>query len=224
MKILAVVISFLFICFLWAEDEEESPPWFPQACEKILIQQDFHLVAVASGNNLDGKEITVHIAWKHHQQTVDTFELQSSEELWVYTTSPWMRYLYRPHEGALRSLAQHHLRERIFNSALRLDDLELLSHGQMNCDSTIQSRTWHTAFSKTTYQLMIDGDSLALPDSLTTWGYLGLQRTIRLSKWHPWHEFFLPLQMIVEENESLRMHVRVQGIIPLDHPDVLYLD
>lgn len=145
--------GFLFFAAIAASAQEDSILENPVTnyCTSSLLSADFDIQATLSTRNSDEKPLTLAIQWKHRPVATDTFVIFSQRQTLTYRTGYSGRWLdYSKPERASRRLGFHHLREKVLDSDLLLDDLELLARGHYQCRDSITSRqtTWLTAQSQ----------------------------------------------------------------------------
>lgn len=156
----------LVFCFCWlvvgttwvsAQEDSIDISSSKPRCSYTVFHGEVSALFHWSGNSLDNQRREFDIQWQHHTSSgLDTFVIRNSlpTETWIFATSRSYKELRIPERNILRAIADHHLRERVFQTALRLDDLELLAHGNFFClDSnakqanrllTSQSSMWYT--------------------------------------------------------------------------------
>lgn len=140
----------------------ESP--ITNYCTSSLLSSEFDIQATLSTRNSDEKPLALAIQWKHRPASTDTFVILSQRQTLTYRTSNSGRWLdYSKPEWASRRLSFHHLREKVLDSDLLLDDLELLARGHYQCRDTIASRqtTWVTAHSQAWKKIRLTPSGLA---------------------------------------------------------------
>ncbi|HSQ42995.1 MAG TPA: hypothetical protein VLM37_12010 [Fibrobacteraceae bacterium] len=172
------------VLLLWgrvqAQDDSLEPPWTTHSCDHPLLDQALRLDADVRALDLDGHWLHLQVTWKH-SSAVDSFWIvrQGHLDSMLYVNDGWMRTLRGPMRGVCRAMAFHHLRERIYNTTLRFDDLELLAKGHFQCrDSAALLRSlYRTSQSAMWYSFRVTADSILCH------GLNGVCRTLKLSDW-----------------------------------------
>lgn len=152
-------------------------------CPQTLVNEDKLLFLQGSFVNRESSRIHADIAWFRHVAAPDTFMIAvPGKDTLVFITDGDSRTLEKPREKSRRKLATHHLKERILDTPLKFDDLDLLANGQFLCpDSASRPNSFATAFSQTWYHLRAD----QIPDAKTfrMSGAKGEVRNIEIAEW-----------------------------------------
>jgi len=195
------------------EDSSELSSTKPR-CSYHLFPGNFRAEFHVSGNTLENDRNVFDIQWLHHESGNDTFTIQNSvhNENWIFTTSNSYRELRIPSRGVVRAIASHHLRERIFQTALRLDDLELLAHGNFFCLDPISKQKNHLFTSQSSMWYNLEWQN-QMPTGLKVFfsGLHKTKRTIFVNTWPIEPANLLSVRFVVQEGQ------RFSAEITLDH-------
>lgn len=164
-------------------------------CAKPLAQKP--LVVLMEGNFTNQKlsRVKTDIEWHHNPAAQDTFFIsEPNKEKILFITAGDYRYEVFTSTGAKRQIGGRHLREKIGNTPLKFDDLELLANGKFQCpDSTANDpRILTTAIPET--QAILTLDTLPHPTSIDFQRWND-NRTYEILEWKEISEVLLPVEL-----------------------------
>lgn len=215
--ILLSFITTLHPCF--AQEEIEYTAELSNTCSLRLFDQPSELFATVKYSDLYSNHSEFKLRWKHNPSDIDSFWISKANSLdtQVYTSNRWIRHLRIPTKNTFRAMAEHHLRERIFLSAFRYDDLELLAQGAFYCKTNQDSLTQRIRTARSNTWYTIHWNSAQPITEMHFFGFQSLQRDFRVNSWIPLrNSVLIPSTIEVKESSGLTAEIRVQKIIPLE--------
>jgi hypothetical protein len=193
--------------YLFAQEDSTEASSNGDQCNRTILTTPYHVVAKIRATDLDQRVISFTISWTHIPAMADTFQIvhSTNHDILEYVSAKELRTLKSRPARSFRAMATHHLRERIFGSTLRFDDLELLARGAFQCqDSLSKSRTkLKTAFSSTWYTLA--WDSLQPPSTFVMYGLRKARRSGVMNDWKA-----LPGKVRLEETPALWADISIE--------------
>lgn len=188
---------------VWSEGDSSQ-------CFNFHIDQDVLIEFTAQGIDANHSAQTFSIVWHHHPSLQqDTFKIATFNEKWWFITHDTQRWLLSDEKGAVRAMAQHHLREPIMGTILRYDDLELWAHGQYNCSVNQRNQSQFYSSTKSQMWYSLNTDLQSPPSKGEFSGFLKTKRTVTFKHWL--NSSFLqnpvPHSLYLNENEQ---HLQLQ--------------
>jgi len=201
----------------FAQDDTLDSPVSTNECSFQIISAPTHLSALVRANNLDNREISFQLLWSHHPQATDTFLIvpQGSSDTIRYITSAKSRLLSEPNTQLSRKMAQHNLREQLFYSTLRYDDLELLANSNFKCTPLMRpkgSSEKHIPLRSSTW-FYFTWNPTENPTDVFSSGIHHTERHIRLSDWQlTQNNLWLPFTMEFSDSHGLWASIQLQSV------------
>jgi len=153
-----------------------------KSCAKPLLTISAFLTMNVDASTSEGNRIQLEIQWHHASFGNDTFQVivptQFDTTVFISTTSK--RILQNSRTGLYRAMADHHLRERILQTTLRWDDLELLAKGEYLCPDSVDTKKHRLRTSRSAMWYTLTWNKDVFPDSLRTFG---LHKQVRILTW-----------------------------------------
>ena len=187
---------------------QSSCPHFLLSSAMVVNIEGFFINQKMSRASLD-------IEWRHHPEALDTFFVHASDSPhFNFVTAGAWRYMEFPEQKIKRQLGNHHLKENIGETPLKLDDMELLANGQFLCkDSTIQkANIFSTAFSMAWWSLT--ADSLPTPSNVSMNGARKEKRNFIIRQWKNYSGEMLPT-LVRLESEKYSGEIWIRSAYPM---------
>lgn len=169
---------FLFFIFLWLFSQQS---WAQNPCPSPTWPLNSKSIFSLSFNDLENRLHRVQLQWVRTPEGKDSIYILESDGqnlIFIFVRAGQSNLLLLGNERIPRLLAPHHLRERLLDGPLRLEDFQLLTRPNFTCDTTHINnspmhilRPWPTQLWST---LQYPRD--LLPDSIV---FLGWRR-----EWH----------------------------------------
>jgi hypothetical protein len=191
-----------------AQEEAPDAAGAPGHCAVLLLKSPHRVMVQVKATDLDFHSRRFSVQWIHLPSQIDSFIIADpdTQDSLLYVTDFQLRRLLDLRTKAERAMATHHLRERILNTAIRYDDLELLAKGEFMCKDSIHgaNRILKTAFSSTWYVLRTDTSNT--PKTVEMFGLRKMHRTILLQDWS-----ILPRQATLREGDRVWAEFSIQA-------------
>ena len=188
MKKFCFLLCFLFCSLVFAEG----------LCDYSLFLKNQDITLKSSFINREYSREHLDIFWKHRTKT-DTFEIKNSKnKTLIFIVEKEKRHILLEN-GIKRQLAKHHLRESVFSTPLRLDDLELLSKGTFFCQTDSSQNKIATANSEMWYHFFLSESTE--PFIVKMSGYKSYKRTLFL-KWESYENKKYPAEIRFYSNKN----------------------
>lgn len=190
---------FLFIILFFFFEQ----PFAQDICYPSLIEKSFLVNFEGRFINSENSRCHIDVSWKHHKNAPDSFQVYlSNNRSFLYITTKDYQILWIQPENVKRQMATHHLKEKIGNTPIHWDDLELLANGAFFCqDSSAKARSiLATAYSQTWYSIIYD--SIPSPKQFKMRGARGLSRKVKILSWKPFSDILLPAILDFEGTDN----------------------
>jgi len=209
-----IVISTLFVSLHASDYEPCNFPYLPESAMVVLHVR---------GENLDGKTEEFAIRWSHGKKANDEFAVfQPMNELqFRMERKPFLRTLFFSSPShPQRTMALHHLRERLFDTALRWELLDLMLGDRWLCpvdeaeNTNSAYKTLIPEHSQVWYRTLVYPQTLedSPPDSILFHDYSDTLR-VHFLGFSQSGSFWLPDQVLLSEG-FLRTYIRFEWINP----------
>lgn len=162
-------------------------------CPRFMLTTPMKVSIEGHFVNVQQNRASIDIEWRHHPDALDSFLVSfPNRKPFTYVTAGEYRYIEYTSPKVKRQLGQHHLRESIGDTPLKLDDFELLANGAFLCLDTAKhsQQVLIPAFSNTWWSLI--ADSLPTPQTLTMRGAHKEIRTFNIGSWTNYSGASLP--------------------------------
>jgi hypothetical protein len=116
----------------------------------------FHIQLEVEGEDADAHQIEFRALWKHQEETDSIYIYNKNHLDYLFIRNNDQRRLFdyrNPQKNTFRQMALHHLRERLYNSALRWEHFDIISRNENICLEE-----------ESNYILQENKDSLAVPE------------------------------------------------------------
>lgn len=214
---LLIIIGAVFFTIQAAEYERCEFPYLPERAIVVLHVR---------GENLDGKTEEFSIRWSHMEKANDEFAVFQPPNVLQFRMErkPFLRTLFFSIPShPQRTMALHHLRERLFDTALRWEFLDLILGDRWLCPSNDNTnknsaysayKTLIPEHSQVWYRTLVYPATLedSPPDSILFHDYSDTLR-VHFLGFSQSGSLWLPDQVLLSEG-FLRTYIRFEWIYP----------
>ncbi|MCF0222094.1 MAG: hypothetical protein HUK19_07355 [Fibrobacter sp.] len=185
------------------------------SCPHFLLNSPMVVNIEGHFVNAQNSRSSIYTEWRHHPESLDTFFVHlPNHPQFNFITAGAYRYILFPDTRIKRQLAQHHLKENIGDTPLKLDDMELLANGQFLCKDTSEQKPniFSTTFSNMWWSLV--ADTLPQPGKVTMRGARKESRTFTIRQWKVYSSEILPT-LVKLESERYSGELWIRSAYPI---------
>jgi len=212
MRFFSLFLLFVFMGQIFAQD----------ICYQSLVEKSFLINFEGRFINSEKSRSHIDVSWRHHEQAPDSFYVYlSGKRSFLFISTNDYRVLWIQPENVKRQMATHHLKEKIGNTPIHWDDLDLLANGSFFCqDSSAKANfIFATAYSQTWYSLVLNSETS--PTKIRMRGNRGLSRDVTIHSWKNFNDALLPAILDINSPEStgslwIRSAYPIESKIPMD--------
>jgi hypothetical protein len=212
MRFFSLFLLFVFMGQIFAQD----------ICYQSLVEKSFLINFEGRFINSEKSRSHIDVSWRHHEQAPDSFYVYlSGKRSFLFISTNDYRVLWIQPENVKRQMATHHLKEKIGNTPIHWDDLDLLANGSFFCQDSSAKANFilATAYSQTWYSLVLNSETS--PTKIRMRGNRGLSRDVTIHSWKNFNDALLPAILDINSPEStgslwIRSAYPIESKIPMD--------